>query len=51
MKPSDILDLYDQEMRKDASASRANIHKRPGLTYFLALPPSPRGMGDLHAAG
>jgi GNAT superfamily N-acetyltransferase len=37
-----ILDLYDQEMRKDASATRANIHKRPGLTYFLALPPSPR---------
>lgn len=42
MEPRAILDLYDQEMRKDASANRANIHKRPGLTYFLALPPSPR---------
>ncbi len=37
-----ILDLYDQEMRRDAPANRAHIHKRPGLTYFLALPPSPR---------
>jgi GNAT superfamily N-acetyltransferase len=42
MEPQAILDQYDQEMRKDASANRANIHKRPGLTYFLALPPSPR---------
>ena len=40
-----ILDLYDQEMRRDAPANRANIHKRPGLTYFLALPPSPRAGG------
>jgi len=42
MEAQAILDLYDTEMRKDASANRANIHKRPGLTYFLALPPSPR---------
>jgi GNAT superfamily N-acetyltransferase len=42
MEAQAILDLYDQEMRKNASANRANIHKRPGLTYFLALPPSPR---------
>jgi GNAT superfamily N-acetyltransferase len=42
MEAQAILDLYDQEMRKNASESRANIHKRPGLTYFLALPPSPR---------
>ena len=42
MEAQAILDLYDQQMRKEASANRANIHKRPGLTYFLALPPSPR---------
>jgi GNAT superfamily N-acetyltransferase len=42
MEPQAILDLYDQEMRKDAPANRAEIHKRPGLTYFLARPPSPR---------
>ena len=42
MEAQAILDLYDQEMRKDASASRAKIYKRPGLTYFLAMPPSPR---------
>jgi len=42
MEAQAILELYDQTMRKDATASRANIHKKPGLTYFLALPPSPR---------
>ena len=42
MEAQAILDLYDREMRKDASANRANIHKHPGLTYFVALPPSPR---------
>jgi GNAT superfamily N-acetyltransferase len=38
-----ILDLYDREMRKNATGSEANIHKRPGLTYFLAPPSSRRG--------
>jgi ribosomal protein S18 acetylase RimI-like enzyme len=42
MEAQAILDLYDQEMRQDAPANRANIYKRPGLTYFLAQPPSPR---------
>lgn len=42
MEAQAILELYDRTMRKDATASRAKIHKSPGLTYFLALPPSPR---------
>ena len=42
MEAAAILDLYDHEMRRDAPTNRANIYKRPGLTYFLAAPPSPR---------
>ena len=42
MDPQNILDLYDQEMRKDAPPGRATIHQQPGLTFFTVPPPSPR---------
>lgn len=42
MDPQSILHLYDEEMRKDAPAGRATIHRQPGLTFFTIPPPSPR---------
>lgn len=42
MDPQSILDLYDQEMRRDAPIGRASIHRQPGLTFFTIPPPSPR---------
>jgi GNAT superfamily N-acetyltransferase len=42
MDPQTILDLYDQEMRKDPAAGQATVYQRPGLTYITVPPPSPR---------
>jgi len=41
MKPKEILNLYDLEMRIDPPDWSAEIHRRPGLTYLTAPAPSP----------
>lgn len=42
MEPEAILRLYDEQMRKNPPSGQATIYKKPGLTFFVAPPASPR---------
>ena len=41
MRPVEILQLYDHQMRQDPPPGLARIYKKPGLTYLTVPPPSP----------
>jgi len=42
MDPQTILNLYDQEMRKDAAPELGTIYQQPGLTFFTTTTAGPR---------
>lgn len=41
MKPEQILERYDLEMRRDPPGGKAQVHRRDGLTLLSEPPPSP----------